>query len=131
VKIHASELAVSSEVTYKGSCKQAYKGSCKQAYKGSCKQEWPNERPGKKLLGRCSAVSGKLNRLCAIAGHRRRGCTPQERSNKILEHDQSTAGVICPPEIGSGMKVPTPKTGDNSVIPPPGAPGADPSVQPK
>jgi len=60
-----------------------------------------------------------------------RGCTPQERSNKILEHDQSTAGVICPPEIDSGMKVPTPKTGDNSVIAPPGAPGGDPSVQPK
>jgi hypothetical protein len=59
------------------------------------------------------------------------GCTPQERSNKALEHDQSNAGVICPPEIDSGMMAPTPKTGDTSVIPPPGAPGGDPSVQPK
>jgi hypothetical protein len=29
------------------------------------------------------------------------------------------------------MTAPTPKTGDNPVIPPPGAPGGDPSVQPK
>jgi hypothetical protein len=59
------------------------------------------------------------------------GCTPQERSSKTLEHDQSNAGVICPPEIDSGMRAPTPKTGDNPVIPPPGAPGGDPNVQPK
>jgi hypothetical protein len=55
------------------------------------------------------------------------GCTPQERSNKTLEHDQRNAGVICPPEIDPGMTAPTPKTGDNSVIPPEGGP----SVQPK
>jgi hypothetical protein len=54
------------------------------------------------------------------------GCTPQERSNKTLEHDQSNAGVICPPEIDPGMRAPTPKTGDTSVIPPPQAPGGDP-----
>jgi hypothetical protein len=29
------------------------------------------------------------------------------------------------------MKAPTPKTGDSSVIPPPGTPGGDPNVQPK
>jgi hypothetical protein len=60
-----------------------------------------------------------------------KGCTPQERSSKTLEHDLSNAGVICPPGIDSGMTAPTPKTGDNPVIPPPGAPGGDPSVQPK
>jgi hypothetical protein len=60
-----------------------------------------------------------------------KGCTPQERSNKTLEHDQSNAGVICPPEIDSGMMAPAPKTGDSSVIPPPGAAGGDPSVKPK
>jgi hypothetical protein len=60
-----------------------------------------------------------------------KGCTPQERSNKTLEHDQGTAGVICPPDIDPGMKAPTPKTGDSSVIPPPGTPGGDQSVQPK
>jgi hypothetical protein len=60
-----------------------------------------------------------------------KGCTPQERSNKTLEHDQSNAGVICPPEVNSGMTAPTPKTGDTSVIPPPQVPGRDPSIQPK
>jgi hypothetical protein len=60
-----------------------------------------------------------------------KGCTPQERSNKTLEYDQSNAGVICPPEINSGMTAPTPKTGDNPIIPPTGAPGGDPNVQPK
>jgi hypothetical protein len=29
------------------------------------------------------------------------------------------------------MKAPTPKNGDTSVIPPPGSPGGDPTVQPK
>jgi hypothetical protein len=44
-----------------------------------------------------------------------KSCTPQER----LEHDQRNAGVICPPEIDSGMTAPAPKTGYTSVIPPP------------
>ena len=60
-----------------------------------------------------------------------KGCTPQERSNKTLEHDQSNAGVLCPPEIDPGMTAPTPKTGDRSVIPPPVTPGGNPSVQSK
>jgi hypothetical protein len=47
-----------------------------------------------------------------------KGCTPQERSNKTLEQDQTNAGVICPPEVDSGMTAPVPKTGDTSVIPP-------------
>jgi hypothetical protein len=56
-----------------------------------------------------------------------KGCTAQERSNKTLGQDQRNAGVICPPEIDPGMKAPTPKTGDNSII----SPERDPSVQPK
>jgi hypothetical protein len=60
-----------------------------------------------------------------------KGCTPQERSNKTLEHDQSNAGVICPPEIDSGMTAPTPKTGDAAVRPPPKDPAGDLSAQPK
>jgi hypothetical protein len=39
--------------------------------------------------------------------------------------------VICPPDIDPAMKAPTPKTGDNAVIPPPGGSGGDPNVQPK
>ena len=60
-----------------------------------------------------------------------KGCTPQEQSDKTLEHDQSNAGVICPPEVDPGMTAPTPKTGDTSVILPAQTPGGDPSIRPK
>jgi hypothetical protein len=43
-----------------------------------------------------------------------------------------TEGVICPPEIGKDMRLPTPEGGGQMpVIPPPGSPGGDPSVKPK
>ena len=61
-----------------------------------------------------------------------KGCTPQERSSQALNQDaDKNAGVICPPDVDPAMKAPTPKTGDTSVIPPPGGPGGDPNVQPK
>jgi hypothetical protein len=61
-----------------------------------------------------------------------KGCTPQERANKALTQDAGHAnGVICPPDIDPAMKAPTPKTGDKAVIPPPGSPGGNPTVQPK
>jgi hypothetical protein len=61
-----------------------------------------------------------------------KGCTPQERSNQALNQgSDKNAGVICPPDIDATMKVPTPKTGDTSVILPPGSSGVDPNVQPK
>ena len=61
-----------------------------------------------------------------------KGCTPQERSNQALNQNaDKNAGVICPPDIDQAMKVPTPKTGDSAVIPPPGSPGVDPNIQPK
>jgi hypothetical protein len=61
-----------------------------------------------------------------------KGCTPQERSNQALNQGaDKNAGVICPPDIDSAMKVPTPKTGDTLVIPPPGSSGVDPNVRPK
>jgi hypothetical protein len=41
-------------------------------------------------------------------------------------------GVICPPEhADSEIKAPTPPGGSMPVIPPPGSPGGDQSVQPK
>src|SRR5581483_2643663 len=41
-------------------------------------------------------------------------------------------GVICPPaNVDPQMKAPTPDAGNTPVIPPPGSPGGDPSVQPK
>jgi hypothetical protein len=43
-----------------------------------------------------------------------------------------SGGVICPPEhIDPEIKQPTPPGGAMPVIPPPGSPGGDPSIQPK
>jgi hypothetical protein len=61
-----------------------------------------------------------------------KGCTPQERSSQALNQGaDKNAGVICPPDIDPAMKAPTPSSGDNAVIRPPGSPGGDPNVQPK
>ena len=41
-------------------------------------------------------------------------------------------GVICPPPTADpGIKQPTPPAGNMPVLPPPGAPGGNPDVQPK
>jgi hypothetical protein len=61
-----------------------------------------------------------------------KGCTPQERGNRALNQDMvKSNGVICPPDVDPAMKAPTPRTGDSSVVPPPGSPGGNPNVQPK
>jgi hypothetical protein len=61
-----------------------------------------------------------------------KACSQQELANKTLsEKLDQTAGVICPPDIDPAIKVPTPNAGKTPVIPPPGSPGGDPSVQPK
>jgi len=44
----------------------------------------------------------------------------------------SSKGIICPPAgVDPGMQQKPPEGGAMKVIPPPGAPGGDPSVQPK
>jgi hypothetical protein len=48
-------------------------------------------------------------------------------SDKLAQSD----GVICPPNIDSDIRAPTPPGGPMPVIPPPGSPGGDQSVQPK
>jgi hypothetical protein len=40
-------------------------------------------------------------------------------------------GVICPPLVDPGAEVPPPAGGTLKIIPPPGSPGGDPTVQPK
>ena len=61
-----------------------------------------------------------------------KGCTPQERSSQALNQGaDKNAGVICPPDVDPAMKAPTPSSGDNAVIPPPGGAGGNPNVQPK
>jgi hypothetical protein len=61
-----------------------------------------------------------------------KACSQQERANKTLsEKLDQTAGVICPPDVDPAIKVPTPNAGKTPVIPPPGSPGGDQTVQPK
>ena len=55
------------------------------------------------------------------------GGSSGDLSNKLSQSN----GVICPPDVDQGMKAPTPNTGKMPVIPPPGSPGGDQSVQPK
>jgi hypothetical protein len=51
----------------------------------------------------------------------------QDLSDKLAK----TEGVLCPPNVDSDIKAPTPEVGKMPVIPPPGAPGGDPTVRPK
>ena len=73
-----------------------------------------------------------------------KGCAPGERlqtdgkapDGKAGEHLSDklarTDGVICPPNVDPEIKAPTPQSGNKMpVIPPPGSPGGDPSIQPK
>jgi len=56
------------------------------------------------------------------------GKTGEPLSDKLAR----TGGVICPPNVDPEIKAPTPQSGNKMpVIPPPGSPGGDPSIQPK
>jgi len=56
-----------------------------------------------------------------------RGSSDRTLSDKLNQSN----GVICPPNVDPGIKAPTPNAGKTPVIPPPGSPGGNPSVQPK
>jgi hypothetical protein len=43
----------------------------------------------------------------------------------------SSKGIICPPAVDSGIEQKPPEGGAMKVVPPPGSPGGDQSVQPK
>ena len=51
----------------------------------------------------------------------------QTLSSKLAQ----SGGVICPPAVDPEIKAPTPEAGRTPVIPPPGAPGGNPKVEPK
>lgn len=54
------------------------------------------------------------------------------QSGSLSEKLARSNGVICPPEhVDPDIKAPTPHGGPMPVIPPPGSPGGNPSVQPK
>ena len=57
---------------------------------------------------------------------------PQEQDKSLSQKLAQSNGVICPPPtVDPGIKKPAPPGGRMPVIPPPGAPGGDPDVQPK
>ncbi len=54
------------------------------------------------------------------------------QSGSLSEKLARSKGVICPPEdVDPDIKAPTPHGGPMPVIPPPGSPGGNQSVQPK
>ena len=57
----------------------------------------------------------------------------QDGKDDLSEKLARSGGVICPPEhVDPEIRQPTPPTGGSMpVIPPPGSPGGDQSVQPK
>jgi hypothetical protein len=57
----------------------------------------------------------------------------QDGKDDLSEKLARSGGVICPPDhVDPEIKQPTPPTGGSMpVIPPPGSPGGDQSVQPK
>jgi hypothetical protein len=56
----------------------------------------------------------------------------QDATGNLSDKLARSGGVICPPEhVDPAMKQPTPPGGSMPVIPPPGSPGGDPTVQPK
>jgi hypothetical protein len=68
-----------------------------------------------------------------------RNCPPETRQNtpgantgtNLSDKLAESRGVICPPGVDPGMTQPPPSGGAMKVIPPPGSPGGDPTVQPK
>jgi hypothetical protein len=53
-------------------------------------------------------------------------------SRTLSDQLSQSKGVICPPAgIDPGISVPASGGGRTPVIPPPGTPGGDPSIQPK
>jgi hypothetical protein len=56
---------------------------------------------------------------------------PGDSSKTLSDKLAQGGGVICPPNVDPGIKVPAPETGKMPVIPPPGSPGGDPNVKPK
>ena len=71
-----------------------------------------------------SATVGAGNQI--VAPNARKG------DQTLSEHLARSGGVICPPSgVDPDIKAPTPEGGVTPVIPPPGTPGGNPSVQPK
>jgi len=58
--------------------------------------------------------------------------TQNNATGDLSDKLAKSGGVICPPEhVDPEIRQPTPPGGAMPVIPPPGSPGGDPSIQPK
>lgn len=58
--------------------------------------------------------------------------TGQADSAPLSDRLAAGHGVLCPPSgVDPEIRAPTPDVGKTPVIPPPGSPGGDPSIQPK
>jgi hypothetical protein len=56
----------------------------------------------------------------------------QDKTGNLSDRLARSGGVICPPEhVDPEIRQPTPPGGAMPVIPPPGSPGGDQSIQPK
>lgn len=88
----------------------------------------PNPPPGN------TAPQTRDLKACGPEQGSRTGSTaprPMDGSQTLSDKLAQTDGVICPPNIDSDIKAPTPQGGPMLVIPPPGSPGGDSSVRPK
>jgi len=91
-----------------------------------------NNRSAGSLLPLIAAMLLVISAAGSVLAADDKACSQQDLANKTLsEKLDQTAGVICPPDIDPAIKVPTPNAGKTPVIPPPGSPGGDQSVQPK
>jgi hypothetical protein len=74
-----------------------------------------------------SDTQGTVGKGAGAESHR------QDGKDDLSEKLARSGGVICPPDhIDPEIRQPTPPTGGSMpVIPPPGSPGGDQSVQPK
>jgi hypothetical protein len=55
-----------------------------------------------------------------------------DTSKPLSDQLADSKGVICPPAgVDPGMRQPPPEGGTIKVVPPPGSPGGNPSIQPK
>ena len=89
-------------------------------------------------LGAEQPFGGRSERLRARSdvqtdGKAADGKAPEAKAGEPLSDKLArTDGVICPPNVDPEIKAPTPQSGNKMpVIPPPGSPGGDQSVQPK
>jgi hypothetical protein len=77
---------------------------------------------------RCAPVQPPGQGTGAAPPQQTTGQSREPLSDRLAQAD----GVMCPPvEVDRQMQKPPPEAGKTPVIPPPGAPGGDPTVRPK